>query len=156
MLRHRLGEERARLYLLADVVDDDAEGLVVRLLLEDHERGHDREAGLDHRRELAREDLQRLRLHLLREHPRLLLVRAGGALDLGNALGEQPAVEQDVPRRGQVSGVDLARELVSLGVDCAVGELRHLEVSYGAFVVVAALLFAAVVNPSMTSGCAPV
>ena len=59
--------------------------------------------------------------------PAFFLSGAGGALDLGDPLGEQPAVEQDVPRRGQVSGVDLARELVSLGVDCAVGELRHLD-----------------------------
>ena len=94
---HRLGEERARLDLLADVVDDLAEREVVGLLLEDHERGDDGETRLDHRRELAREDLQRLGLDLLVEEARLCLRRRLG-LDLRDALGEKAAVEQHVPR----------------------------------------------------------
>ena len=83
-------------------------------------------------------------------------------LDLGDALGEQAAVEQDVSRRGQVCGVDLAGELVPLSVDRAVRKLRHLAVSYphavdhGVVVVAAAPSPAGVVvKPWMTSGCAP-
>ena len=67
--RHGLGQQRTRLDLLANVVDHDPQRLVVALLLEDHERRDDGEAGLDHRRELAREHLQRLRLDLLGEVP---------------------------------------------------------------------------------------
>ena len=69
MLRHRLGEEGAGLDALADVDDDGPEGRVVRLLLEHDERRDDGQARLDHRRELAGEDLERLRLDLLRGDP---------------------------------------------------------------------------------------
>ena len=42
----------------------------------------------------------------------------------------RPPLNSDVPRRGQVRGVDLAAHLGALGVDRAVGELRHLDLSY--------------------------
>jgi len=46
-------------------VDDGAERLVVGLLLEDDEGADDVQTGLDHGRELTREDLERFRLDLL-------------------------------------------------------------------------------------------
>ena len=58
MAAKRLGEQFSRLDVLAHVVEHGGKHLVVGLLFEDHECGHDREARVDHRRELAREDLE--------------------------------------------------------------------------------------------------
>ena len=79
MPRERLREDDAALDVGANVADHLGEVLVVRLLLERHERRDDADAGRDHRRELAGEDLQRLRLHLLECTPRSALA-GGGAL----------------------------------------------------------------------------
>ena len=48
-----------------------------RLLLEDDERADDVQAGLDHRRELAGEDLQRLRLDRLEDAADAVLAARG-------------------------------------------------------------------------------
>jgi len=64
---HGLREEQASFDVGAQLLDDGGEVEVVGLLLEDDERRDDVEARLDHRRELAREDLQRLRLDLLED-----------------------------------------------------------------------------------------
>src|SRR5207249_4503537 len=58
MARHRLGEQEAALDVGAELADDHAEVAVLGLLLEDHEGADDVESRLDHRRELAREDLE--------------------------------------------------------------------------------------------------
>ena len=122
MPRERLREHHARLDVRTDLGDHLAQVLVVGLLLERHERGDDADAGLDHRRELAEEDLERLRLDLLERRP-----RAGLALRpaLDEVLRQQPARPQLLLRRDDVGGVDLALELESLGVDCVVSECGH-------------------------------
>ena len=85
---------------------------VVGLLLEDHKGGHDRQARLDHRRELTREDLQRLRLDGL-----LLDAEEGAAglcdrsADLLEPLRHETVPAQRVARRGKVRCLDLAAEL---------------------------------------------
>ena len=74
----------------------------------------DVDAGLDQGRELAREDLQRLRVDLLAE------ARADGAQLLAGRvelLREQAALAQQVARRVEVGRVELALELDALGVD---------------------------------------
>ena len=63
--RHRLGEQEPPSTSARSSPITDGELLVLGLLLEDDEGRDDVEPGLDHRRELAREDLQRLRLDLL-------------------------------------------------------------------------------------------
>ena len=88
MPRERLREDDAGLDVGANVGDHLGEVLVVGLLLERHERLNDADAGLDHRRELAREDLERLRLHLLERAARPALA-GGGAL--GQRLRQEPA-----------------------------------------------------------------
>jgi hypothetical protein len=103
-------------------VDDPGEHLVARLLLEDDERGDDRDAGLDHRRELAREDLQRLRVDPL-ERGRAAAGR--GLLDLLEPLREQAAQAQLLARLGEARGADLPVGDDSLGADRAVGERGH-------------------------------
>ena len=56
--RHRLRQQHSALDIRANLAEDSCEGLVVGLLLEDDERCDDVEPGVDHRRELPREDLQ--------------------------------------------------------------------------------------------------
>ena len=123
MPRQRPREDDAAFDVGANVGDHLGEVLVVGLLLECHERLNDADAGPDHRRELAREDLQRLRLHLLE--------RAGGpALACGGALGQrlrqEPARLQLLAGSADVRRVDDARALEPLGVDCVVCECGHL------------------------------
>ena len=65
MTSERLREDHPALDVCPDLADHGSEGVVVRLLLEDDESRDHVEAGLDHRRELAREDLQRPLLHFL-------------------------------------------------------------------------------------------
>src|SRR2546430_10685900 len=88
MARERLGEEQAPLDVGADLLDDGGEVLVVGLLFEDDERADDVQACLDHRRELAREDLERLGLDLLEGGASALFSACG---QLFEALREQPA-----------------------------------------------------------------
>ena len=89
-------------------LDHEREVRVVGLLLEDHERADDVQARLDHRRELAREDLQRLRLDLLEDGADALLAARGQLLE---ELGEQAADAQLLARSVEVGGMDLARQL---------------------------------------------
>ena len=58
MLLHRVGERRAALDVAARREDDRGEVLVLFLRAEDLEALHQRQAGVDHHRELAREDGQ--------------------------------------------------------------------------------------------------
>ena len=120
--RHRLREQQPAFDVGAKLADDRGEVLVVGLLLEDHERADDVQAGLDHRRELAREDLQRLRLDRLEDAADAVLAARGKLVQLA---GEQPADPQLLARCGEVGCVDLARELEALGVDRGVGEGSH-------------------------------
>ncbi len=94
--RERLREDDAALDLGADVGDHLGQVLVVGLLLERHERRDDADAGRDHRRELTREDLQRLRLDLL-ERARRPARACGGAL--GERVRQEPAHLQLLARR---------------------------------------------------------
>src|SRR5207253_8265672 len=93
--RHRLREQEAAFDVGAQLADDHAEVAVLGLLLEDDEGADDVEARLDHRRELAREDLERLRLDLLED-------RADGLFTarrkLGEGLREQAAQAQLLAR----------------------------------------------------------
>ena len=61
MLPERVGERRALLDAVLHAEQDLLERLVLALVREDVEALHERQAGVDHRRELAREDLQILR-----------------------------------------------------------------------------------------------
>ncbi len=69
VLRHRLRERRALLDVHPDLVDDLGERLALGLLGEDVERAQQREAGVDHRRELAREDRDVLQLDAVGRSP---------------------------------------------------------------------------------------
>ena len=60
-LLHRVGERRARLDVGPRLQDDRGEVLVLLLRAEDVEALHERQAGVDHDRELAGEDRQVLR-----------------------------------------------------------------------------------------------
>ena len=85
------------------------------------EGGDHADPGLDHRRELPREDLQRLRLDLLHRHG-----EAGGARCLlVQGQRDEPAHPQRFARRVGVGGVDLAVELEARGVDRRVGVRSH-------------------------------
>ena len=120
---HRLGEQQTALDVFPKRADHVDEVRVRRLLLEDEERGDDVHARLDHRRELAREDLQRLRLDALEVAHRLVLGRL--ALDLVQLVGEQSPLAEQVGGRRVVGCVERAVELEALGVDGGVGEGRH-------------------------------
>jgi hypothetical protein len=101
----RLREQQAPLDVGADLADHEREVRVVGLLLEDHQRADDVQARLDHRRELAREDLQRLRLDLLEDRAgRLFAARR----ELFEELGEQAADAELLTCRVEVRCVDLA------------------------------------------------
>ena len=95
--------------------------LVLGLLLEDDERRDDVQAGLDHRRELAREDLQRLRLDLLDRAARGLAEPPAR----GGSSARRPRTRSASRAAAQVGRVDLARELDALGVDGRVRERGH-------------------------------
>ena len=130
VLRHRLGEEEAALDVLAQRDDHVCQDRVVRLLLEDHERGDDVHPGLDHRRELAREDLERLRLDALED----LGGRArGGAVvgDLLDAVGQKAALPKGADRGGEVGRHQRAVELETFRVDRVVSEGRHIPSAAG-------------------------
>ena len=122
MPRERLREHHPRLDVGADLGDHLAQVLVVRLLLERRQSGDDADPGLDHRRELAGEDLQRLRLDLLEPAPRRL--RRSPPARAATARSRPRGAELLAGRR-RVGGVDLAAQPEALGVDCVVGECGH-------------------------------
>src|SRR5205814_6430399 len=103
----------------AQLADDRAQVDVLGLLLEDDERADDVETRLDHRRELAREDLERLWLDLLEDRADGLLAARG---QLHDRLREQAAQPQLLARAVRVGGVDLALRLETVRVDSRVGE----------------------------------
>ena len=113
MPAHRAGEDDAALDVLTDVGDHDGEVLVFRLLLEDHERGDDADAGLDQRRELAREDLERLRGDLLDPAG----PGAGGCLLLQDRAGEQALLAQLVAGGVEVGRMEEPPRLGSARID---------------------------------------
>ncbi len=121
----RLRQDRPRLDVRAHLGDHRREGLVVGLLLEDQQRRDDADARLDQRRELAGEDLERLRLDLLR------LPAAGGGLDLAQPLRNEPVRAELLLRGLEVGGVQLPLELEPLRVDRRVGERSHAASSIG-------------------------
>ena len=128
MAAHRLGKEEAALDIAADVPQHDGQVLVVGLLLEDCERRHDVQAGLDHRRELPREDLEGLRLHALHGAAEAAALRGRAALyELER---EQPARAQRLVGPARVAGADLAGGLEAGGVDRGVGVGGHPRPSY--------------------------
>ena len=102
MPRERLREDDAALDLGADVADHLGQVLVVRLLLERDERRDDADAGRDHRRELAGEHLQRLRLDLLERAGRP--APGGGDARPVPAAGARAAAAVRAQRRGQARG----------------------------------------------------
>ena len=79
VLGERRRQRRALLDVEADLVDDRGERLVLRLLGEDVQRTQQRQAGVDHRRELAREDRDVLQLDPVREERDLELAARGSA-----------------------------------------------------------------------------
>ena len=96
-------EDHSRLDVRADLGDDLLQILVVGLLLERHERGNDADACLDHGRQLASEDLERLRLDLLEHAAEAVL--AGGRL-LGEAAGQETSGLQLFTRAPDVRRAD--------------------------------------------------
>ena len=122
--RHRLREQQAALDVAAQLLQHGAEVLVVGLLLEDDERADDVQAGLDHRRELAGEDLEGLRLDRLEDGAGAFLAARRQLLEL---VRQQPADPQLLPGSPRIGRADLARMLESLGVDGGIGEGGHTE-----------------------------
>ncbi len=122
MTGHRLREKQAAFDVGAELGDDVGQVRVVGLLLEDHEGGDDVQPGLDHRRELAREDLHRARLDLL-EHRARPFVAAGRQLLEG--VGEQAARAKLLACRLEVGRVDLTDGLQAVDADRGVGEAGH-------------------------------
>src|SRR6266511_3487810 len=127
--RHRLREEEPALDVAAQLLDDRGEILVVGLLLEDDEGRDDVQTGLDHRRELAREDLERLWLDLLEEVACALFPRGGELVELAR---QEAADAQLLPRPEEIGSVKLAGELKALGVDGGIGERSHSQSLYRA------------------------
>ena len=121
MARHRLREQHPALDVGAHFANDEGKVLVVGLLLEDHERLDHTEPGVDHRRELSREDLQKTLLDLL------LLLRPDRvrSADLGQRNRPQPLLPQELPGRAHVGRGDLSSGLGPERVDRTVGEGRH-------------------------------
>jgi hypothetical protein len=126
--RHCLREEQAAFDVGAKLADDGGEVGVLGLLLQDDQRADDVQAGLDHRRELAREDLERLRLDLLEDGADALLTARG---ELFEALCEQAADTQLLPSRFGVGRVDLAAELQAFRIDGAISKGRHVQPGIG-------------------------
>ena len=114
--------EQAPFDVAAQFRDDGGELLVFRLLLEDDERRDDVQPRLDHRRELAREDLERLGLDLLD--------REGLALDSGRPLLEpdrqEPADAQCLPSGARVRRGDLTDRFETGRVDGRIRKRRHV------------------------------
>ena len=123
MPRQRLREHQPRLDVRPYLGDRLRQVLVVRLLLERDERADDADAGLDHRRQLAREDLERLRLDLLELRAQPVLA---GRRPLGERARQQAASLEQLGRRDRVRRVDDARALEPLGVDRLVCECSHV------------------------------
>src|SRR5581483_6638324 len=119
---HRLAEQETAFDVAAKLVDHDREVAVVGLLLEDQQAGDDAEPRLDHRRELPREHLERLRLDRLERGAQALLAGRRHLLEL---LGEQTAHAQLLTRRIERRCVDLAVGRKARSVDRGVGERSH-------------------------------
>ncbi len=118
--RHRLRQQQPALDILAQLGGHLGEVAVARLLLQ-HDQGRDDvEAGLDHRRELPGEDLQRLRFDPLER--RLGFV---GRRRLGEAAGDQALLAELLARGVLVGRQQLARKLDPLRVDRAVRVRAH-------------------------------
>ncbi len=82
---HRLGERGPALHILSHLEDDFLKDLVVLLLTEDVEALHQRQAGVDHHRELAGKDREVFRLDAtaeLRQGDLLAFLLDGGDDDL--------------------------------------------------------------------------
>jgi len=119
---HRLREEEASFDVGAQLLDDGREVEVVGLLLEDHERRDDVESRLDHRRELAGEDLQRLRLDLLED---VLGALFPGRRELVQAVRQQAADAELLAGPREIRRVELSGELEAGGVDRGIRESSH-------------------------------
>jgi len=122
MARHRLREEETPLDVGAELRDDLGQVDVVGLLLEDDERGDDVQARLDHRRELAREDLHRARLDLLEGRAQAVLATRG---KLAERVRQQAADAELLAGGLEVGRVDLADRLETFDADCGVSESGH-------------------------------
>ena len=126
VLLHRVGERRARFDVFAGLEDDPRESLVRLLLAEDVQTLHQRQAGVDHDRELAREDRQVLG----RDLDPALLRRLGLGLGLppdGVDLGDLDVV---APQRGdrrihRVRDALAAHRLSGAGPSC-IGKCGHM------------------------------
>ena len=77
MLFHRVGERRTGFDVASRLQDDGCEVLVLFLRAENVEALDERKAGVDHHRELTREDRQVLGGDLLADLPYLLLLGRG-------------------------------------------------------------------------------
>src|SRR5581483_10697469 len=124
MLRHRLREEETALDVAAQLLHDDGERRIVGLLLEDDERADNVESRLDHRGELARKDLKRLRLDLVVAEAQRRLPGFRAA-DLAQRVGEKALQAQLFARTREIRGDDLPGELRALRVDGRIGERGH-------------------------------
>ena len=120
VLLERVGQADAGLDVGAHLADDLGELLVRRLLLEDVQAAQHREAGVDHGRELAREDGEVLGLD------------AAADLDLAPALLDLVEVEHGEARAAQGGGdgglalaLDLPGGLSAARVERLVREVRH-------------------------------
>jgi len=118
--RTRLREQQAPLDVFAELRRHLGEIPVGGLLLEHDERRHDVETRLDHGRELACEDLERLRLHPLEGRLRLTDRRG-----FGQAARYEAFLAQLLARGVLVGRQQLPEELDALRVDRAVRVRAH-------------------------------
>ena len=112
-LAMRDGQRRTGLHLEPGLGQDRLERLVRLLLLEDRERSQQRQAGVDHRRELAAEDREVLELDLRAHLGELQLHGEPAVADLRD-LDRGVAHALELRRHGRRRvGVDLARDDVT-------------------------------------------
>ena len=127
MAGHRLREELAALDVGAKARKDVGEVLVLGLLLEDRQRRDDVQTRLDHRRELTREDLERLGLDPL-DHAAETAFGPVGVLD--QLEREQAAGAQRLLGAREIARGHLTGGLDAGGVDRGVSVGRHPRLSY--------------------------
>src|SRR5581483_2148728 len=113
------GQRAALLDVDAHLGDDVRELLVLGLLAQDRQRAQQRKAGVDHRRELAREDRDVLQLDPVGE-PR--------DADVGREAGSTPLLDADgrVAHRAELAGDERLALGLELALDRATGPVADL------------------------------
>ena len=125
MLREGVGERVAALDVVHHGPRDALQRLVLGLRGQDVQRLDQRQAGVDHRRELAGEDDDVARLHARTAQAQLDLLGRLANIDEDQAILAQVCADLVLARRVQLPLLDLARR----GVAGGVFEHRHCDCS---------------------------